>query len=168
MHLLLALSLIVIIWVTKAYKDIGKYSLTIYYVITSNLLYNVLCKDYLLWEYKPDFLPKSHVFAELLHTFITLPAITLLFLTSYPYGLRKLVQAGYITKWVGKSLLVEALFLLADRLILHNGYQTWMEIPFYLNMYGMLRLHQSKPILTYILSIGLIAFLLWYFKVPIT
>ena len=102
-----------------------------------------------------------------MYTFITLPAITLLFLSHYPFSNQKGKQVRYILKWVVGSLIVEFPFYKMKLLILNNGYAYWMEPIFYLIMYGMIRLHYSRPLLTYGLSFFVIVFLLRYFHISI-
>ncbi|HLO12190.1 MAG TPA: CBO0543 family protein [Pseudoneobacillus sp.] len=149
------------------WRNWRKYILTIQYVVACNLLYNFLCKNYLLWQYKADFLPDKHYLIDLFYTFINLPSVTLLYLTFYPYKEQKQKQVKYIAYWVIGSLMVEIPFLLFDRLFLKHGYEYWMDAIFYFFMYSFIRLHYSKQLLTYGMSAVIIVFLVWYFKVPL-
>jgi hypothetical protein len=167
MHVLLSIILIALVVRKGKWRNIEKYHLTILYVITCNLLYNVLCKDKLLWQYKPDFLPNSHVIVDLLYTFINLPAVTFLYLHSYPYSKPFLRQAGYICVWVLVSLIVELPFYSLHRLYLRNGYEYWMEPMFYIAMYSLIRLHHTKRLLTYALSVMVTIVLLFLFRIPL-
>lgn len=62
---------------------------------------------------------------------------------------------------------IEYVFYKFERLLLHNNYSYWMDFLFYAVMYSMIRLHYSRPILTYLLSTGIISFMLWYFQIPL-
>ncbi|WP_108670304.1 CBO0543 family protein [Peribacillus acanthi] len=167
MHVLLATGLLsVAIWKGN-WRQWENYALTLFYVTTCNLLYNVLCRNHLLWKYEPDFLPNSHVIVDILYSFIILPAICLLFLTFYPFKSNFLEQGRFILLWVVGSLIIEYPFYKYGRLLLQHGYEFWMEILFYSTMYGMIRLHYTRPLLTYGLSFVLIIFLLQIFHVPI-
>ncbi|MFS0862351.1 CBO0543 family protein [Fredinandcohnia sp. 179-A 10B2 NHS] len=167
MHLVLSLCLFGFAYFMGDWRNWQKYILTIQYVIISNLLYNYFCHDYLLWHYKGDILPNKHSIVDLAYTFVNLPAITLLFLSHYPYLNTKLKQAKYILFWVIGSFLVEFPFVHFKRLILKNGYEYWMDIFFYIVMYVMIRLNHTRPIKSYLFSVVIILFMLWFFKVPI-
>jgi hypothetical protein len=167
MHLVAAMCLLgFAIW-QGDWRHWQKYALTIAYVIICNFLYNLLCQDYLLWEHKPDFLPDKHYLVELLYLFIILPALTLVYLTHYPFTKKKSKQIRYIVIWVIGSVIVEYPFVHFERLLLKHGYEFWMEFIFYPVMYIMIRLHFTRPLLTYLLSTICIIFMVWYFKVPL-
>lgn len=167
MHILLAAMILVIAYFKVDIKDIRKYGLTLYYIITCNLLYNILCHDHLLWKYKPDLLPETHLLIDLIYTFIILPTVALLYLSHFPFNKGKQKGFIYISKWVAVSLILEFVYLKMGRIELQNGYEYWMEFLFYPTMYGMLRLHPSRPLLTYILSFIIILFFILVFDVPI-
>ncbi|WP_142386524.1 CBO0543 family protein [Bacillus sp. Marseille-P3661] len=167
MHISLAVLLSLVSYFLGDWKNIRTYGLTIMYVIICDLLYNFLCQHKLLWVYKPDILPNYHIFVDLTHSFINLPLLTLLYLSRYPYADRISKQSIYIAKWVVGSFLVELIFLHFHRIELQYEYKTWMEIPFYSVMYVMLRLHHTRPALTYLLSIVIIVFLMIMFEIPI-
>ncbi|MBD8070618.1 CBO0543 family protein [Bacillus sp. PS06] len=167
MHIFIALVVLILGYFKGDWRNLHKYGLTIFYIITCNLLYNLLCYDYLLWEYRPDLLKESHILVDLIYTFIILPAITLLYLGNYPFTLSLGRKLKYIIVWVIGSFLVTYFIYRTDRLEFHHGYKVWMDLLFYPVMYGMLRLHYTRPILTYGLSVIIILFLLKYFNVPI-
>lgn len=168
MHLLLSIILISICFFRKDWKKIHHYHLTILYVIICDLLYNLLCADKLLWKYNPDFFHDCPVLVDILHSFINLPSITLLFLANYPNKRGYFRQIKYILQWIAGSLVIESLFLYFNRIELINGYKAWMEILFYTVMYVMLRLHHLRPLVSYLLSAVIIIFLLLFFKIPLT
>lgn len=167
MHLVLTIILFSFAYLKGNWRNLQLYGLTIAYVIICNLLYNVLCNDYLLWQHKADFLPKKHFIVDLFYTFINLPAVTLLYLTHYPFSKKITKQVRYIAFWVIGSMLVEYPFIKFERLLLKHGYEYWMDILFYFGMYSLIRLHFSRPLLTYGISVFCIVFMLWYFQVPL-
>jgi hypothetical protein len=144
-----------------------KYALTISYVIICNLLYYFLCHEYLLWEYRVERFPNNQVAVDLLYTFLVLPAITLVFLSNFPSSQLILRKIKYISYWVVGSMVIEFPVYKFGRLIMHNGYEYWMDFFFYMLMYTMIRLHYRSPIFAYSASIPIILFLLWFFQVPI-
>ncbi|HYK74725.1 MAG TPA: CBO0543 family protein, partial [Pseudoneobacillus sp.] len=152
MHLLIAIILGVTAYFKGNWKEYSKYINTIFYVVILNLLYEVLCKDKLLWVYNPTFFPKSQIITTLIYSFIVLPCITLIFLSNYPFHQKKQKQVLYIFKWIVASFIIESIYLYFDKIDLKNGYKYWMEPLFYFVMYMMIRLHFSRPFLTYSLS----------------
>jgi hypothetical protein len=167
MHISLAFILILVSYRSGYWENIRTYGLTIMYIIICDLLYNFLCQHKLLWVYKPDLLPNYPIFVDLTHSFLNLPLLTLIYLSRYPYESSFSKQSVYISKWVIGSFLVELIFLHFHRIELRYEYKTWMEIPFYTTMYSMLRLHHTRPALTYIFSIVIIVFLMIIFEIPI-
>ncbi|MCM3601897.1 hypothetical protein M3175_14245 [Robertmurraya korlensis] len=167
MHLLLITLVFLLAYRFGNWREWLKYNHTIFYVITCNLLYNFFCHDKMLWEYQPDYFLMSHTIIDLLYTFITLPAITLLYLSFYPFNKSLFRQIRFIGQWVLSSMAIEYVFYKFDRLLLHNNYSYWMDFLFYPVMYSMIRLHYTRPILTYVLSMGIISFMLWYFQIPL-
>lgn len=170
MHLFLAIIILIVTYFKGDWKNWQKYGLTLNYVIISNLLYNVLCKDNLLWKYNADFhfhFPSSHVTVELLYTFMILPSVTLLYLSHYPFKEKGMRQLGYIILFVFGSQAIMYPFYMMDRIIFQNGYSYWMDYLFYFMMYSMIRLHHTRPFLAYGISIFIIIFLLHFFHVSI-
>ncbi|RIW27645.1 hypothetical protein D3H55_22645 [Bacillus salacetis] len=167
MHIILTSLLLLFAAIKGNWREWSKYHLTIFYVIISNLLYNHLAHDKLLWEYYPDFLPKSHAIVEILYTFINLPAVTLLFLTFYPFSSSNTKKGRYILFWSFASFAIEYPFYLFGRLLLQHGYEYWMDLFFYIVMYSMIRLHFSRPYVTYILSAIITAGMVWLFEIPL-
>lgn len=144
-----------------------KYIPTIFYVITCNLLYCFFCKNHYLWRLNPDAFPKTNTVLELMYTFINLPAVTLLFLTHFPFSKPYIKQAKYISAWIAGAFIVEYPFYHYNRILMQHGYEYWMEIIFYVAMFSLIRLHYTRPFLTYGISAAIIVFLLHHFNVPI-
>lgn len=167
MHTILTAILLLAAFWKGDWRNWRKYHHTFLYIVTCNLLYNFLCRDHLLWKQDPDFLPKSHAIVDLIYTFINLPAMTLLYLTHFPFKTSNGKQVRYILWWVLGSLVVEYPFYQMGRIHLQHGYQFWMEPIFYTTMYTMLRLHHTRPLLTYGISAIIILFLIQYFHIPV-
>ncbi|MGD6801268.1 CBO0543 family protein [Rossellomorea aquimaris] len=168
MHIVLTFTLLLFAFLKGNWREWEKYHLTIFYVIICNLLYNHIAQKKLLWEYYPDFYPKSHILVDILYSFINLPAITLLFLTFYPFTASLLVKVRFIAIWSGASFIIEYPFYKFERLLLQNGYEYWMDILFYIVMYSMIRLHFSRPFLTYLLSAIITIMMIWLFDIPLS
>jgi hypothetical protein len=167
MHIIFSALLLLAAYFKGNWREWEKYHLTIFYVIICNLLYNHLCQNKLLWEYVPDFQPKSHILVDLLYSFLNLPAITLLFLTFYPFKGSGKKKLSFFLLWIGASTLIEYPFYKYGRLQLQHGYEFWMEPFFYTAMYGCIRLHYSRPFVTYFVSVFIIIFMMWTFQISV-
>lgn len=165
MHVLLAASLLAAVLLKADWRNWHEYHTTMLYIGLCNLLYNLLCQDYLLWKYKPDFL-LNHRLTDVLYTIIILPSIVLLYLSNYPKNDKK--KAGFhIVKWVIASILIESVYIASHHLELQHGYKLWMEFLFYPCMYIVLKIHHSRPLPAYALSVAIILFMVHYFDVPL-
>lgn len=167
MHLLLSITLILVCYFRKDWKKIHTYHLTVMYIIICDLLYNLLCHRKPLWRYTPDIFQHYPIIVDILHSFVNLPVLALFYLANYPFEGNNVIQSKYIIKWIICSFLVELVFLYFKRIELINGYEVWMEIPFYSTMFVMLRLHHKRPFLSYFLSVLIVIFLLFVFKIPL-
>ncbi len=165
MHVYLSLILGAVAFWKGDFKNVPKYHTTILYVSLLVLLYNFICDDYLLWQLHGVFPFDSHSVIDLIHGFIMLPLVTLLYLSHHPEGSIK-EQLVYIVKWSIISVSVEFIFYYLGFITFHNGYQFFMEFLFYPYMFIMLRLHHLFPFRTYVLSIFTIILLIIFFKVP--
>jgi hypothetical protein len=168
MHIVMTITLLFFAFLKGNWREWEKYHLTIFYVIICNLLYNHIAQDKLLWEYFPDFYPKSHILVDILYSFINLPAITLLFLTFYPLTASLLLKVRFIAMWSVVSFIIEYPFYKFGRLLLQNGYEYWMDFLFYFVMYSMIRLHFSRPFLTYFLSALITIIMILLFDIPLS
>ncbi|MFD2443027.1 CBO0543 family protein [Bacillus sp. CGMCC 1.16607] len=167
MHLFLTGLIGILSFYKGNWREWPKYAITIFYVIILNLLYEVLCAEKLLWQYIPSGFPKSHVLTALLYTFIILPGITLMFLSNFPFQQARTKQFFYIFKWIIVSTIIEYIYIYFKKIELNNGYTYWMEPLFYVVMYTMIRLHYTRPFLSYFLSIIIIITLLQIFDIPL-
>ncbi|QOR67696.1 hypothetical protein IM538_06060 [Cytobacillus suaedae] len=165
MHVGITIAVLLVVYWKADWRNWKHYHPTLLYVVICNLLYNFLCAEYLLWKYNPDFF-FNHNSVEIAYSFIVLPGVALLVLSGYPYETNFKKQTIYIVKWVVLSLLVESIVVATGFLEFNRGWKYWMEIPFYLVMYSLIRLHHTKPLLTYLFSIIIIVFLMNAFDVP--
>jgi hypothetical protein len=148
-------------------KQWKKYQSTLLYICALNLLYNFLSANYDLWKYQPDFY-SNHSLTEVGNSVILLPAIAFIFLSNYPENESKKRVLIYFLKWIIGSFLIEAPYVYFDKITFHHGYNYWMEPFFYTLMYSFIRLHHTRPILTYFLSgIVVLGFILG-FNVPVS
>lgn len=163
MHVFLAIFTILILWLRGDYKHWQKYHTTMLYYAVGNLAYNFICANYLLWRLNPDFL-SNHSQTEMLYTFIVFPATALMFLARYPNTWkRKLLH--YAT-WISLYLSLELVFIWLGKIEYQYGWNFWWSVFLVIIMFPMFRLHHTRPLLTYILSVPITIFLMYVFDVP--
>lgn len=162
MHLISSLIWIFISWKWGDKKNIGSYLATMWYVGSMNLLYHLITDEYWVWKYHSSMLSTKEI--AIIHSFIVLPAVTFLYLSHLP---KKLKSGLYYTlAWIAGSFFWSVFVWQIGNLSFHRGYKVWMDIPFYILMYGCIALHQRRPFLTYFISIIIIAFYVLIFNVP--
>lgn len=167
MHLLLAVIVGIAVFFKADWRNWRVFHPTLFYISYCNLLYDIICKKHYLWKYHPDFL-LNHIITDIVYSIWILPCTVLLYISNYPNQESFKKKLIYILKWIILSLAVELVFLKMGRLLLLNGYKFWMEPFFYFLMYTMVRLHHSRPIMTYGFSAIIIMFFIWVFHVPIS
>ncbi|WHY03078.1 CBO0543 family protein [Neobacillus sp. DY30] len=152
------------------WRNWSKYHSTILFFWFGDLLYNFLCKDYLMWEYKEtmfgqNILP-NHLTISLLIMFVAYPATVLIFLGNLPDKTMKKVL--WLLFWVALFSLVEYINLRYLDLIEHHHQWTmaW-SVFFNLIVFFILLLHNKHPIAALIISIPIILFFVMFFDVPI-
>ncbi|WP_251632996.1 CBO0543 family protein [Neobacillus niacini] len=170
MHLLLN-SLFLIAGVKWGdWRNWSKYHSTILFFWFGDLLYNLLCKDYLMWEYKEtifgqNLLP-NHLAVSLLIMFVAYPATVIIYLGNIPKDTSRIVL--WLIFWVTLYSLVEYINLRYLNLVSHhNGWSMGWSVLFNLIIFSMLLLHYKHQVAALLLSIPIILFFVIFFKIPI-
>jgi hypothetical protein len=98
--------------------------------------------------------------------FISYPATVFIYLGRFPK--QKVKAVLWILLWVVLYSSIEFINLRFLNLITHhNGWSMTWSVIFNAMMFPMLWLYYKKPGTTLLLTIPIVAFLLWYFRVPI-
>ncbi|WP_251548959.1 CBO0543 family protein [Neobacillus muris] len=171
MHSILLIGYVLAGWKWGDWRNWEKYYPTILFFLIGDLLYNFLLYNYPMWSYHPSFdkqiLP-NHTMISLAIEFLSFPVKVLIYLGHYPAKKSKAKQGFYILAWVVSLTVFE---LIARNvwggLSHHHGWNILWTFLFYIVIFGLLRLHQIRPLLTWVISFWIITFLLIYFKVPI-
>jgi hypothetical protein len=152
------------VWQSGVYRHWRTYHATICYMVMCNLLYYFLVKDALLWKYSSNDI-LNHSASEFLITFIVFPCTVMLFLHTMmtTSGARRI---AHFVKWIVIYLIVEWLGSLFGVIEYHYGWGFYWSIFFVVTMFPMLLLHHTKPLITYALSIVIIAFYLAMLHIP--
>lgn len=164
MHVLIAVLTILAICFRGDYRNWKEYHAPMLYMAGSNLMYNFLCANYLLWKFNPDILA-NHTITEVVYTLIVFTGTVLMFLNTYPTTLKRKVYhyATWIIIYVG----FEIIFLYLGKIYYQHGWTLGWSALFVMVMFPMLRLFYKRPILAYVLSIPISIFLIYYFDVPV-
>lgn len=128
-----------------------QYYPTYLYLLVGDLTYNVLFSDHLFWKYNVSFF--NHVSCDLFVAWTIYPATILLFLPNWPDN--QFMGFWRIVKWVFFYTVVEWIFCKVGLLSYHNGWNFTFSIMFCFLMFFMLRLHYTKPLLTWFISLTL-------------
>ncbi|MCF8568291.1 hypothetical protein LLE49_26570 [Alicyclobacillus tolerans] len=155
-----------IAWRFGDWRNWKKYQSTILYFMMCDLLYNFLTYNHPLWYYTT--MPViSHVGANLLVMFITYPSALLLYLYHFPNASRFKNKVMYLTAWGLGLSLIEKAYKLAGILNYRNGWNTWWSVGFTFVALILLKMHQTHPLLVYLLSVGSAVVLLMMFHIPV-
>lgn len=170
MHLLINAIFLVVGLKWGDWKNWRKYHATILFLWFGDLLYNVLCYQYNMWQYKESIFAENlltnHVIITLLIMFVSYPATVLIYLGKFPE--QKMKAVLWVLFWVILYSTVEFINLRFLNLITHHhGWTISWSVMFNLIMFPMLRFHYKRPGPALLLSIPIIFFFVCYFQVPI-
>ncbi|OEH85342.1 hypothetical protein BHU72_04410 [Desulfuribacillus stibiiarsenatis] len=165
MHIGTAIIAIIATWYYGDWQNWQKYHTTLLFVVLGDLLYNTMTANYFLWQYQVDDFLAHYSFTKLLYTFIVLPCSVLIFLYNFPLSWKgKILRT---LKWVFIYGVWEYGFYITGRIEYQHGWNIGWSIAFLLVMFPLIRLHQTRPILTYALSSLVVVLVIWWFDVPI-
>jgi hypothetical protein len=152
------------------WRNWSKYHSTILFFWFGDLLYNLLCKNYLMWEYKEtifgqNLLP-NHLAVSLLIMFVAYPATVIIYLGNMPKEKSRIIL--WLIFWVSLYSLVEYINLRYLNLVSHHhGWSMGWSVLFNLIIFSMLLLHFKHQVAALLISIPIILFFVIFFKVPI-
>lgn len=146
----------------NSWRDIPKYYKNIGYVSLFNILYYVLCRRHLLWEFSP--IGMNWGLIRFVHVVIITPLLVLTFLSKFPHTLIK--QIIYTIKWVITSCIIEY-FVHKQKLIIYaHGWNIYWTGLIYTMMFTYSLLFTKRPFLTLFLSLYSTVFFTIKFQVP--
>ncbi|RXJ02020.1 hypothetical protein DS745_07965 [Anaerobacillus alkaliphilus] len=124
-----------------------------------NLYYHYLCHstDRWLWELSKPIV--NEFITETIYTFIIFPCWTILFISFFPPE----KKVSYILKWSVASVLIEWVASEMEYFNYTNGWHIGWTFFFYLTMYPVLKIAQTKQIQALLISFIIIIFYLWIF-----
>lgn len=153
------------------WRNWKKYHSTILFLWFGDLLYNVLCHDYIMWKYNESIfgqqLLSNHTVISLLIMFVAYPASVLIYLGKFPTEKKKILI--WVLSWVTLFSGIEYINLrYLDLVTHHHGWNIGWSILFNLILFTILRLHFKYPITALLIAIPIIFFFVSYFNVPIS
>lgn len=153
-------------WRFGDWRNWQRYQATILYFIACDLLYNVLTYKHPLWRYTT--MPViNHVGASLLVMLITYPSSLLLYLYHFPNRSNIKNEILYLAAWGFGLSLIEQAYRFAGILNYENGWNAWWSVGFNFVALLILKMHQTRPLLVYLLSVVSTVALLRLFHIPV-
>lgn len=168
MTLVVAFLTILASWSFGDWRNWRNYYPTILFTIIANFLITMLTYNHSLWHFEKTLFIPNHVLADIFMKFLNYPAMVLLYLARYPYNSRLSKQLTYLISWVIVFSLIEWMFVLTKITTHHNGWNMWWSIIVWLFMFVGFRIHHTKPLWAWLLCFVCTAFLIFYFRLPIT
>ena len=150
----------VILW--SDWRNWRKYYPTILFMICLNFFSGILTYQHSLWQYERSFILPNHTLTDFLLSFVIFPASVLIFLSNYP--VKGLYKIFYITAWVVMFSLTEYIAVFFKIGTYHNGWSFLWSVAFNCVMFPILRLHHSRPIWAWVLSLPVLVFITAYFN----
>lgn len=165
MHVGLAiLSIITALWWSDR-RHWKRYHSTMLYMTSGAFLYEYLTKDQSMWEFHADFL-YNHTIKVVVYAVLTMPLNILLFLSTLPEkGFWK--KSRHIALWITIYASVEWVMVYTGRITYHNNWTLFYSILFDIMMFPMMILHSRRPGIAYLLSVGIVCFLIYAFQVQL-
>ena len=155
-------------WRWGDWRHWRKYLPSIQFFIGGDMLYNLLCRNHLVWDYPhPPNLFTNHLINNLVYMLLLYPTFTLIYLYRYPYGKSVMKQIVYILAWIVAWLAFELYMITHGLCVYHYGWTYGWSTFFACVMVSMIRLHHTRPLMGYILSVPFTVFLLLWFHVPV-
>lgn len=165
MHLTLALISILTAWRWSDWRNWRQYHSSMLYTTAAGFLYEFLTSwDQALWVFHPDFFYNQTV-TIIVYAVVTMPLTILLYLSRYPKTIGK--QIRHICLWIGIYVCAEVILLVSGRITYQNGWSIGYSVLFDMIMFPMIKLHHSRPLIAYIISIPIVYGLILFFHIKL-
>lgn len=166
MHVTLILWSVFAAWRWGDWRHWKKYHTTMLFMALSSAMYDVLVNDgpFYLWRYVGNFY-FSEEMASLLYTCVAFPATCLLYLSNFPE--ERWRQVLHICKYVAIYVSLEIVGLHYETISHAHSWNMWWSTLFNLAMFSILRLHHTRPLIAYVVSVAIATYLMIHFHVPL-
>lgn len=147
------------------WKNWKQYYPTILFLILGDFLYNFLLYNHSMWEFHDLILP-NHTTVTLLAMVVSYSCTVLIYLGRFPEGWKK--RFIWFLLWSGLFLIGEYFNCRLGFITYHNGWNFGWSVIFTGIIFIILPIHHKRPLLAWLLSIGIIISLLLIFDVKIS
>lgn len=135
---------------------------TMLFAISVNLFASYVSYHHDLWIFNPDALVRSHTVVEIISTFVIMPATVLVYLSNFPAAGRVL-QGAYVLAWVAVYSALETADTLLGGISYANGWSLAYSYLFDCAMFPIFSLHHSRPLLGWLATLAMAAYILTAF-----
>jgi hypothetical protein len=154
---------------TGLFADLKRWRIyypTMLYAAVGNLMYDLICYSYPLWELEANGLPNQTIPSMLL-VLIGMPFSTFVFLSNYPAVKPLWHRIAYCSLFVGIFVVLEWISLLTGSITHHHGWNLAWSGLFNCMMFPFLLLHHRRPLVALGLSVPLVLLLMAMFDVTL-
>ncbi|MFD0698229.1 CBO0543 family protein [Paenibacillus sp. GCM10027628] len=159
-----------ILWILAAFKLADRnwkpYYPTILFASLSNLLYELICYNYQLWQMEPNGV-KYAMIPILLLCLIGMPLSTWVYLSHYPADRSLLQRFKYILLFTALFVVLEYISVKLGAITYHNRWNLLWSTLFDIIMFIMLRVHFRNPLIGIACSVVYTGLLIVLFNVTL-
>ncbi len=164
---IIELIILIVAWRFSDWRNWKRYYSTVLFVMTLSVTVSLLIYNHPLWYFPGTLFLPNHTLTDIFMTYLYYPPLILIYLTYYPFEKHLTKQIGYILLWTLVWAVVEGFYVLVGLNTHHNGWNIWWTTFIWFCMFGGIRLHFTKPLLTWVLCFLLTVFIIIYFGIPI-
>ncbi len=132
---------------------------TALFAMTVNLFVALVTYHHDLWIFKPDALVKSETVLETANTLVTLPLTVFIFLSRFPAAGQG--RPGlYVLAWIALYAALETIDTVIGGIDYANGWSLGWSLVFDCMMFPLLILHHRWPLLAWLATLAVAAYVL--------
>lgn len=148
----LAIAWIIIVYKVGDWPDWKKYYPTILFFWCGDLIYNVIFYEKPLWVFVNPAL--THHLTDIICAFVIFTGTVLIYIPMFPTRFRyKILYVGF---WVLLYSSIEWIFNVLGGISYQNGWNIWWSVIHNIYQFILLKIHQDRPILAWILAIAIL------------
>lgn len=163
--LICSLCSVTILFVTGSYRYLDKYYSTALFVSTVSLLYVLLCRGYMLWNFNQWWFMTGKVSA-LVQFSVLFTSTTVLFLRYLPVN--KSAKLLYFLGFYGAYVLMELFLKLRGEIVYQHGWSFEWSVFIDFCLFALAWTHARNWKAAWSVSACIIVFLMVWFRVPLS
>lgn len=161
--LIFSLCFVIVLFLTGSHKYFDKYRSTALFVSTISLLYVLLCRNYMLWNFNQWWFVTSKV-STLLQFVPLFPSTVVLFLRYLPVNRLKIL---YFLGFVGIYVLMEACLKIRGEIVYLHGWTFGWSVFLNFCVFALAWIHARNWKAGWTVSTCITVFLMVWFRVPL-